>query len=158
MRKTELIGKINHLVEICLDGQRGFNTCAEDVQNDELKKVFAEAADRCGESAQALQMEVQRLGGDPQQGGSLGGTVHRAWVDIKAAISGKDEAAILAECERGEDLAITAYRNVLVGDLPDDIRPLIEKQFRGVKKNHELITRLRDRYRQEGHQTKSRAS
>jgi hypothetical protein len=42
-------------------------------------------------------------GDQPAQGGSVSGSMHRAWTSIKSTITGMNEHPVLAECERGED-------------------------------------------------------
>ena len=49
---------------------------------------------------------MQRLGGRPEEGGSVSGAVHRGWMNIKDAVAGHDDKAIIAEAERGEDVAV----------------------------------------------------
>ena len=68
----------------------------------------------------------------------------RAWVDIKAAISNNDNAAVLEECERGESAALIAYENALREEMPGDLRALLEKQYEGARRNHDRIRQLRD--------------
>jgi uncharacterized protein (TIGR02284 family) len=54
--------------------------------------------------------------------------LHRRWVDLKSAITGKDDAALLNEAERGEDLAKKSYNKALENkDLTPEIRALVQK-------------------------------
>jgi uncharacterized protein (TIGR02284 family) len=55
-----------------------------------------------------------------------------------------DEAAVLAECERGEDVAKTAYEDALKKDLPADVRSMIEREYEGVKQHHDRVRQLRN--------------
>ena len=57
---------------------------------------------------------------------------------------GRDEAAILNEVERGEDVAKEAYKNALETDLPDYIREVVENQYQGVMAAHDNIKALRN--------------
>ena len=147
MNNQKVISTLNDLIETCKDGQEGFHTCAENVQNSELKTLFMEASQRCAEGAKELQGEVLRLGGDPDTQGSISGAVHRGWLNIKSTITGKDAVAVLNECERGEDVAVQSYQNALDQDLPADIRNLVERQYQGVLANHDRVRSLRDHYR-----------
>ena len=88
----------------------------------------------------------RRLGGDPETHGSVLGALHRRWLNVKTAITGKDEAAVLAECERGEDMAVVAYKDALAQDLPSDVRKLIAQQYQGAVANHDLVRGLRDSF------------
>ena len=77
-------------------------------------------------------------------GGSISGSMHRAWTNIKSTITGKSEHAVLAECERGEDAAKAAYETALKKSLPSDVRTLVERQYEGVKANHDRVRNLRN--------------
>jgi len=144
MDNRELISTLNDLIQTSKDGEQGFRTCAEGVKSSNLKALFGEAARRCAQGAAELQAKVRELGGDPETGGSATGTLHRAWVNIKSTISGLDEAAVLAECERGEDAAKRSYEDALQKDLPAHVRSLVERQYQGVKQNHDRVRALRD--------------
>ena len=70
--------------------------------------------------------------------------MHRAWTNIKSAINGMSEHAVLAECERGEDAAKAAYEAALQKNLPVDVRTLVDRQYQGVKANHDRVRNLRN--------------
>lgn len=142
MDTDDLIDTLNDLIETCKDGEEGFRTCADDISNPELKRLFMTAASRCAEAATELRAEVQQLGGSPERSGSLAGSAHRRWTDIKSAIMGKDEAAVLSECERGEDVAKRSYENALRKDLPPRIRTIVERQYQGVLQHHDRVRTL----------------
>ena len=149
MTNDEIISTLNDLIETSKDGEHGFKTCAENVTDMQLKQLFTAAAQRCAEGANELQEQVRLLGGDPDEHSSVAGTLHRTWVDIKAAITGKDEQAVLEECERGEDVAKKAYEKALAKGLPDtnNIRSIVQRHYQGVVENHDRVRDLRNRYR-----------
>ena len=138
---------LNDLIETSRDGEQGFRTAAEDTRNPELRTVFLARAEDCARAVAYLRHVISRLGGEPQERGSLAGAVHRGWVNLKAAAGGRTDLAILEECERGEDVAKARYRKALEAQLPDDIRTIVQKQFDGVQRNHDQVRDLRDRYR-----------
>ncbi|MBV8399035.1 MAG: PA2169 family four-helix-bundle protein [Acetobacteraceae bacterium] len=144
MDKDDLISTLNNLIETSRDGEQGFRTCAEGVKNAEVKQMLEHAATRCGQAVSELQTKVRSLGGDPERSGSVSGGLHRAWVDIKSTITGMDEAAVLAECERGEDVARKAYEAALAKDLPPDIRSVVARQYEGVRQHQDRVRQLRN--------------
>lgn len=150
MNTDDTVSTLNDLIETCKDGEEGFRTCAEDVMGLQLKQLFTTRSQRCASAARELQALVHSLGGSPEQHSSLGGTLHRRWVDIKSAILGKDNEAVLNECERGEDMALRSYRNALAKDLPNPIRLVVERQYQGVLQNHQEVKNLRDQARVHG--------
>jgi uncharacterized protein (TIGR02284 family) len=139
---AQVIATLNGLIQICRDGEEGFRTAAEGVGNPELKELFHGYARQRGGFASELEDEVRRLGGEPAEGGSVTGSVHRGWMGLKAALTGEDERAILGECERGEDSALAAYRAALGVDLPASVRSMVERQFAEVKEAHQRIRNL----------------
>lgn len=138
-----VISTLNNLIETCKDGQEGFQTAADGVKNSELKTLFHTYSQQRAQFAGELQKEVGRLGGDPEKTGSLAATLHRGWIDIKVAVTGEDEGAVISECERGEDSAVKNYGDALADEnLPGDVRSIVERQFAQVKEAHDRIRSL----------------
>jgi uncharacterized protein (TIGR02284 family) len=138
----EIISSLNNLIETCKDGQYGFQTAAEGVKNSELKTLFGTFAQQRAKFAGELQNEVLRLGGDPEKTGSTAAALHRGWINIKSAVTGEDEHAIIAECERGEDSAVRNYDEALKGTLHSDIEIIVRRQFTEIKQAHDRIRSL----------------
>lgn len=139
-----VINLLNDLIAVCKDGQSGFEQAAEGVERADLKTLFREFAYRRSQFSGELQTLVQTLGGDPEEAGSLTGALHRGWMNVKSVVTGRDEAAILNECERGEDSAKNAYEEIQENDLPDYVREVIQNQYAEVVAAHEKIRNLRD--------------
>jgi uncharacterized protein (TIGR02284 family) len=140
---------LNELVETLKDGQKGYAEAMTDVEDSDLKSTFKTlAAQRSGYLTELEdQMFKLDLKPDTNEGaqGSITGAVHRAWIDLKSAVTGKDRHSILAECERGEDYAKKAYTTALAAqDLPTGVKSVIEKQYQGVLQAHDQIKALRD--------------
>ena len=140
--KDDVISTLNNLIETCKDGQNGFQTAADGVKNSELKTLFHTYAQQRAQFAGELQGEVRRLGGDPEKTGSIAATLHRGWIDIKSAVTGEDENAVIAECERGEDSAVKNYQDAINGGLPDDVRSIVERQYTQVREAHDRVRTL----------------
>ena len=137
---------LNNLIETCKDGELGFKTAADGLQNAATKSKFLEYSRQRAEMARELQAEVRRLGGDPEKSGSVAGTMHRGWLDIKAAVTGKNDHAIIAEAERGEDVAKSAYETALKDTTLDaGVRAVVQQQAAKVKQAHDTVRDLRDR-------------
>lgn len=143
---NDLADVLNSLIETCKDGHAGFHSAAEDVKNPDLKALFTTLAAQRQDFTGQLQALVRSLGGDTEKTGSLVGALHRGWIDLKAAVSSGDEHAILAECERGEDSAVAAYRGALEhAELSGEIRTVVEQQSASVQAAHDRVRDLRDR-------------
>lgn len=147
MNNEDVVDTLNGLIETCRDGELGFQACADDVNDLQLKTFFANRAQSCAAAAIELQDLVRAHGGEPRTSGGLGGVLHRRWVDIRALVSGRGDHAVLEECERGEDVAVASYRRALAMRLPESVRAVVERQLQGAQHNHDQVRSLRDRYR-----------
>lgn len=136
----DTISTLNNLIETCKDGQNGFRNAAESATNTELKTLFNTYAQQRAQFAAELQGEVRRLGGDPENSGSVSAAVHRGWMGLRDAVTGaSDDTAIVAECERGEDYAISAYQDAMKENLPQDVASVVQRQYGSVKEAHDRI-------------------
>jgi uncharacterized protein (TIGR02284 family) len=144
MTNDDAISTLNSLIETCKDGQYGFKEAAEGVERSDLKSLFYECSQQRSQFAGELQSLVRELGGDPEDTGSFTAALHRGFIDIKSIVMGKDETAILSECERGEDIAKAAYQKAAEMDLPANVKTTVQNQFNTVEATHDKIRDLRD--------------
>lgn len=142
------ISALNHLIETCRDGEMGFGNAAEHVKDEGLKWMFQGAARKRGEFAEELKEEIRRLHGRAEEGGSVAGSAHRGWMDMKGAVKGHSDTTILTEAARGEDRAVRAYESALEIPLPPSAESIVKKQYMEVKDVHDRIRALEDEWKQ----------
>ena len=142
VNREELIARLNDLIQTCRDGEQGFQLASESIKDASLKALFKRCSLQRAQFATELQAEVRQLGGDPAQSGSVSGSLHRGWINIKSMVTGKSDDAIIAECERGEDVAISVYQQVLRQTLPPSVLPVVKHQFTQIKETHDRIRDL----------------
>ena len=138
----DIASTLNQLIQTCKDGEHGFHAAAEGVDDLNLQHLLESYSQQRGEFAAELQLEVKRLAESPATSGHATAALHRSWIDIKSVVTGRDEGAIIAECERGEDMAVKAYEQALSSTLPPDLKGIVERQFLGVKEAHDQIRSL----------------
>jgi uncharacterized protein (TIGR02284 family) len=131
---------LQHLIDICMDGERGFRAAAEAVSNPRLKALFDDLGAERGRFAAALLPHLRRLGGTTDWDGTSSGALHRSWINLKAHVPGHHDHSIVSEAERGEHAAINAYDEALHGMLPPTVTELIEAQQEGM---HDAVDRIR---------------
>src|SRR5436190_8744326 len=136
--QKEIISTLNDLIETLKDGQEGFRQAAAAVSDSRLKSLFGDYSLQRSKFAGELQNEAISLGEhNPENTSSTAGAMHRAWINLKAAITSQEEHAILAECERGEDSAVSEYKKAMEEkDLSAPIRETISRQYADVKSAH----------------------
>jgi uncharacterized protein (TIGR02284 family) len=140
----DVISTLNGLIETCKDGQNGFKEAADGVQRSDLKSLFYEFSQQRSHFAGELQTLVQSLGGDPENSGSTLAALHRGWINIKSAVTGQDDEAILNECERGEDSAKDTYKTALQAGLPGNVLEVVQRQFESILSAHDRVRAFRN--------------
>lgn len=129
-------GILNHLIETCHDAERGFVLAAEEAQTEELREMFLDLAGQRRRFAEDLLPHAQRLGGAGNADGTTAAALHRAWIHLKAQLAKDPDKAVLAEAERGERFAVSAYDDAVNDMLPPDVRDLVEAQDEDVRMAH----------------------
>ena len=133
---------LEHLVEICRDGERGFRAAAQYVHTPLLKDLFAELAEQRQTFVHDLEPHLNRLGGSTLSSGSRAGAVHRGWMNVKAHVPGHQDQTIVTEAERGENAAIKAYDEALNGMLPPTVIGVVEAQREEMRSTEKRIREL----------------
>jgi uncharacterized protein (TIGR02284 family) len=136
------VSTLNDLIRTCKDGQNGFRAASAAVADSNLRHLLESYGQQRAEFATELQREVRRLSDKPAESGHASAALHRGWMGIKAGMTGADDAAMIAECERGEDVAVQMYRKALDSELPADVRVLVERQYLEIKDAHDHIRSL----------------
>jgi len=106
----EIISDLKDLLSIVNDGKEGYESACEVTDNISLQGVFLKyAAQRMG-YAEELKTHIATHGdlAENESGGILG-ALHRTWIDIKQALSSKEEVAILEAVVTGEKAAVEKY-------------------------------------------------
>lgn len=133
------------VVKVLYDGQKGFADIGEHLKDDTLKRYFlAESLKRANFRAE-LENELHRAGmADVKESGTVGGTMHRVWGDLKAHLGAGSDHQLLATAEQGEDVAKKAYKDALEKDLPLPVRELLTTQQTHVNSSHDYVRDHRD--------------
>lgn len=152
MEKNEkIIPVLNDLIRINHDRVEGYEKAIEELKDSDadLKTLFSRYISESRQCASELTTEVTRLGGDPADGTTNSGKIYRVWMDLKAAITGKDRQTILDNCEFGEDAAQKAYDMALNSDteLEPTLRDLVVRQKAQLRAGHDEVKRLRDMHK-----------
>jgi len=144
MADTDGITTLNTLTATLIDSVNGYRDAAEDAGSGRFQQIFRERADERNRLAEELRAEVRRVGGNPEDDGSFLGKTHQRFMDLKAAITGRDEKAIINEVERGEDYLKEKFETALNNaDLPAESRSVVERVYQSVRQGHDQISALK---------------
>ncbi|HST29286.1 MAG TPA: PA2169 family four-helix-bundle protein [Chthoniobacterales bacterium] len=144
-QQKEAISTINGLIETLKDGEKGFKEASDAVRDPQLKSLFQQYSQQRNRFVGELQAQAQNLGeSKPEKSSSTAGAMHRAWINLKSAVTSGDDKAILSECERGEDSAVHEYEEAMSDGLTGTAREIVARQFSEIKSAHDRVRDLRD--------------
>ena len=141
--KSAGVSTLNTLIATTIDSITGYEDSAKNIDNERFREIFRKRADERQNVVERLRAEVRRLGGDPEESGSFLGKAHQRFEDLKAAITGRDEKAIINEVERGEDYLKEKFEAALDSDLSGESRSVVEQAFQSVRAGHDQISQLK---------------
>lgn len=153
--QENVLKTLENLIEITRDGQRGFGEAAEHASDPELKQLFQRYSSERASILADLQ-GLERTFGKPDvdESGTVIGTMHRTWLNLRSAITSNNDQALLEEAERGEDAALEAYRDALdpkatglhasPGVLPESVTAVIARHLAQVQEAHDTVRNFRD--------------
>lgn len=125
---------LNNLLEKNYDAEQGYKKAAEDIDSSMLKQFLIDHSKERYDFGHELKSEITKLGGKPEKGTSLLADLHQSWIDLRSAIAGNNDKAVIAECERGEKAALQDYEEVLSDEnLPESAKDVVSKQYEKIK-------------------------
>ena len=142
--KTDEVTTLNTLTATLLDSVNGYRDAAENSESGRFQQLFRTNADERSRLVEDLRAEVSRLGGNPEDDQSTMGSLHQRWLDLKAAITGRDDKAIINEVERGEDYLKAKFQAALDSDtLTGESRAVVERAHQSVLKGHDQVSSIK---------------
>jgi uncharacterized protein (TIGR02284 family) len=144
MTNKEVEEALRSVIEILIDGQEGFEKIGEHLTDETLRRYFAAESLKRAQFRGDIEEVLHQQGvHDVKEKGTVGGTVHRAWGDLKAHLGGGDHT-LLETAEAGEDSARKAYQEALEKELPLPIKQLLTTQYAHIQTSHDYVKAARD--------------
>lgn len=141
---SDTISTLNTLIATTIDSITGYEESAQNIDNDRFRQIFRQRANERQHVVESLRAEVRRLGGNPEDDGSFLGKAHQRFEDLKAAVTGRDEKAIINEVERGEDYLKEKFETALnSGTLSGEARSVVERCYQSVRSGHDQMSQLK---------------
>lgn len=138
------IDTVNDLIKTTIDSVDGYRSAGEDANSGQFQSIFFERATERENVADRLSQHVRQLGGTPTDNGSIVAGAHRVFMNLRDAITGTDDKAIVAEVERGEDYIKEQFETALTdNDLSTETKTLISQCYESVKQGHDQMRDLK---------------
>jgi uncharacterized protein (TIGR02284 family) len=138
------ISTLNSLIATTIDSVDGYTEAAKDSDTSRFSAMFTSRAGERRQVATKLQQEVSRLGGNPEDDGTVLAGAHRVFLNLKAAVTGKDDKAIVNEVEAGEDHIKAKFEDALEdAELSPQVKAVVRECYGSVKEGHDEMRDLK---------------
>jgi uncharacterized protein (TIGR02284 family) len=138
---------LGDLIIINNDRYEGYQKAMDQTKDADLKTLFSMLSIQSKANNGSLRSLVPAGEETPDRDETrLSGKFHRAWMDVKNALSSNNRQNILSSCELGEDVAKKAYENALADrkELSPGAVATIQKQYDELLEAHNKVNALRD--------------
>ena len=129
----EIVDDLNDLVKINNDRIQGYEKAIEDTQDSDLDDLFRHYVIQSQNFRSQLADHIVRIDGlavSDATSSDVSSKIHRAWIDIKSALTGKDRDTVLSSVEFGDNAAVEAYQSAIEKDhIPAYIKEVLQKQL-----------------------------
>ncbi|MGA2888827.1 MAG: PA2169 family four-helix-bundle protein [Terracidiphilus sp.] len=135
---------LRSIIQTLIDDQEGFQVVGNELKNETLKHYFlAESLRRAEFRGELETLLHQGDVHDVKEKGTMAGTLHRVWGELKVKLGGGDHS-LLVTAEQAEDEAKRVYKEALEKDLPFPVRQVLSTQSTHVQTSHDYIRAARD--------------
>ncbi|MBI1402506.1 MAG: PA2169 family four-helix-bundle protein [Porphyrobacter sp.] len=142
-RDDHEISLLNALIRATADSIDGYRGSADKAADNALKAQLADRALERTRIVALLRDQVRFLGGEPEREGSLPGRAQRVFDSLRAAVAGRNDAALLEEIRRGEAHLINRYEEALADEeLSLDTLEVIEEGERCISAGYGKLLAL----------------
>ncbi len=141
----DTVNVLQGIIEKNYDAEKGYKKAMQEAKNPALKGFLQQQAAQRSRFATAIDQKLRQLGETPKESGSVTGTLHRAWIDIKSSLAGNDDEAVLEEVIRGEKASVDEYQDVLKKHtLAPEITQELQTQLGDIQGTLNRVKRLED--------------
>ena len=143
IKNEDIVDDLNDLVKINNDRILGYEKAVEDNEDPQLDDLFRHYIIQSQNFRSQLADHIVRIDGlavSDVNSTDTTSKLHRAWIDIKTALTGKDRASVLSSVEFGENAAVEAYEDAVENDkIPAYIKEDLQKQLSELRESYDKM-------------------
>lgn len=123
--KKNVVSALQELLATCYDAKAGYEEAARDASDAELSQLLKACAVEHEDAGNAIAKLLLEMGIEPHVEHSFGAELHRRLIALRSSVSHGQAVSILAECERGEHIAISRYERALLLRMPMTVADML---------------------------------
>jgi len=136
---------VDRLISVNVDSEKRYRHAANDVSRDDLEGFFNRQAELRKSAADELQAERIRMGVTKEESGTFGGILDRIEMDLSVVMS-RGDSGVVEWCRKDAEEVAGEYQKALAGDLPANLRPILERQLGNVNASISELERVLKTY------------
>ncbi len=128
---------LRDIAELLIDSRKGYEEAAQRVEAPHLKQLLSRLGTERFPLIIEVESQLRMLGEDDvPKDGTLKGSLHRTWIDIRDSLTGSENANVLDECERGEKYLLGRYDDMMNdSEIAPGVRSVLSTQRTKIQSN-----------------------
>lgn len=140
---TDNANLLQDLVQVSRDSKTFYEDAAKETGNARLRDVFTRMASAKGGLISALSTKLTTMGESAPDGGTVAGTLRKAYADVRAALSKNDDKIYVGQLEETEDRVLEHFEEALAKTDSADVRGVLTEHLPKVRACHDEMRNLK---------------
>ncbi|MEG9326706.1 conserved hypothetical protein [Salinimicrobium catena] len=141
--------KLAHSLQVLLeknyDAEKDYRTSLERAENPTLKEFFKKQVVQKNHFATEIDKLLHSFNEHPKDKGSVMGSLHRTWINLKSSIGKDTDKMLLEECLRGEKNSVDEYEEKLRKNrFPARVEDVLRNQLSEMRNTMASIKSMKD--------------
>lgn len=136
---------LNDLIEISRDGEAFYREALTKVSDPEVRTTFNDMLAIRQKLIRDLSIHVAERGETPEQSGTLVGSMHKLYTDLRAHLSSNTDAVYVSQLEAAEDRLLHSFEDALGADHSPQVIAILREYYPLARTAHGRMKLLKDR-------------
>lgn len=138
------VDTLNSMIAIAMDGAATLAKGVDIIKDPRIKTLLSELAAERESMVAELRDEVRSLGGTPEDRGTVVGSAHRLYTEVKLALAPHDRRAVIEEIQRSEERVREKLQALLAEEttLSPAVRAITERHYDRVRRSCGQVNQL----------------
>lgn len=134
MKLEEFKNDLQQIVDICVDGFKGYEAASRNIEQKDFKTLFLRLSQQRKGFVADIKNEALHLGVELDDTGTVKGFFHRTWLATKSTFGSDTNDKVIEESLYGENIAVDVYNKALANhEVPAFLKEKLMEQQRLVK-------------------------
>ena len=141
----QIVQCLQELLEQNYDAAKDYKIAVERAEDHDLKQFLKKQVVRRDHYTTELDKLIHSLNEKPKESGSISGSLHRTWLNLKSSIGKDTDQTLLKECLQGEKNSIEDYEEKLSKHkIPVHIEEVLQRQLSEMKATYTGVNSMED--------------